>query len=143
MNAKTGVTLAIVGGEKKFKKKTALHLLLPRCVNTDPGFYCICEPGFIPTQDRQSCLDGRQGSCFTSVARDGQCRGKMPFQVGFSGFLMINFYFSAVKDGLLLQPDDGPGLGHRGSVSLFRVSLSKDGGVQAALPGGPRQHHQD
>ena len=62
---------------------------LPRCVNTDPGFYCICEPGFIPTQDRQSCLDGRQGSCFTLVARDGQCRGKMPFQVRASTYLSL------------------------------------------------------
>ena len=53
-----------------------------RCVNTDPGFYCICEPGFIPTQDQRSCLDGRQGSCYTSLARNGQCRGRMPFQVG-------------------------------------------------------------
>ena len=24
-----------------------------RCVNTDPGYYCVCDPLFIPTQDRK------------------------------------------------------------------------------------------
>ena len=52
-----------------------------RCVNTDPGFYCICEPGFIPTQDRKACLDGRQGNCFTTFSRSGQCLNKMPFKL--------------------------------------------------------------
>ena len=61
----------------------SVAIILPslRCVNTDPGFYCICDPGFIPTQDRRSCLDARQGSCHTAVSRSGQCRGKMPFQL--------------------------------------------------------------
>lgn len=51
-----------------------------RCINTDPGeiiisqvlqsfcilfynsigYYCVCDPNFIPTQDRMGCLDGRQ-----------------------------------------------------------------------------------
>ena len=52
-----------------------------RCVNQDPGFYCICEPGFIPTQDRRACLDGRQGNCFTTFTRNGQCENKMPFKL--------------------------------------------------------------
>ena len=45
------------------------------------GYICICNPGFIPTQDRRSCLDGRQGTCFTSLSRDGQCSNPMAFQL--------------------------------------------------------------
>ena len=36
-----------------------------RCVNTDPGYYCVCDPHYIPTQDRRGCMDGRQGTCYT------------------------------------------------------------------------------
>jgi len=48
-----------------------------RCVNMDPGYSCICQPGFISTQDRRSCLDGRQGTCFTSFTAAGQCVNDM------------------------------------------------------------------
>ncbi len=27
-----------------------------RCINRDPGYYCLCDPGFIPTQDQKACL---------------------------------------------------------------------------------------
>ncbi len=40
-----------------------------RCINADPGYYCLCNPGFIPTQDRKTCLDSRQGNCYSSVTR--------------------------------------------------------------------------
>ena len=36
-----------------------------RCVNTDPGYHCVCDPHYIPTQDRRGCIDGRQGTCYT------------------------------------------------------------------------------
>ena len=36
-----------------------------RCVNTDPGYHCVCDPHYIPTQDRRGCMDGRQGTCYT------------------------------------------------------------------------------
>ena len=53
-----------------------------RCVNTDPGYYCVCEPNFIPTQDRRGCLDGRQGYCYTTFSRqDGQCTNQMQFKL--------------------------------------------------------------
>jgi hypothetical protein len=52
-----------------------------RCVNTEPGFYCICEPGFISTQDRRGCLDGRQGHCYTTFTAGGQCRNEMTFRL--------------------------------------------------------------
>lgn len=52
-----------------------------RCVNMDPGYSCICQPGFISTQDRRSCLDGRQGTCFTSFTAAGQCVNDMSFKL--------------------------------------------------------------
>ena len=30
-----------------------------KCINRDPGYICICNPGYIPTQDQKSCLDAR------------------------------------------------------------------------------------
>ena len=30
-----------------------------RCINRDPGYICICNPGYIPAQDQKSCLDAR------------------------------------------------------------------------------------
>ena len=53
-----------------------------RCVNRDPGYYCICDPGYIPTQDQKACLDARQGFCYTSLVPGTQrCRNKIPFKL--------------------------------------------------------------
>ena len=30
-----------------------------RCINRDPGYICVCNPGFIPSQDQKTCLDAR------------------------------------------------------------------------------------
>ena len=27
-----------------------------KCINTDPGYFCECNPGFIPTQVIQPCF---------------------------------------------------------------------------------------
>ena len=52
-----------------------------RCVNTDPGYNCICQPGFISTQDRRGCLDGRQGTCYTTFTSGGLCVNEMSFKL--------------------------------------------------------------
>ena len=52
-----------------------------KCVNKDPGYYCLCKPGYIPSQDQKTCLDTRQGNCFTAQSRNGRCRNKLPFRL--------------------------------------------------------------
>lgn len=27
-----------------------------KCINTERGYYCVCNPGFIQSQDRRSCI---------------------------------------------------------------------------------------
>ena len=38
-----------------------------KCVNRDPGYVCLCNPGYIPSQDQRACLDTRQGSCYAEL----------------------------------------------------------------------------
>ncbi len=45
-----------------------------RCVNREPGYYCLCDPGFIPSKDQRACLDATQGSCYSSISPGGTCR---------------------------------------------------------------------
>ncbi|XP_066993764.2 fibrillin-2 [Anabrus simplex] len=52
-----------------------------RCMNTEGSFYCVCNSGFIPTPDRTKCMDTKQSSCFTMVARHGQCKNKLPMKL--------------------------------------------------------------
>ncbi len=51
-----------------------------QCVNRNPGYICLCNPGFIPTQDQKSCLDARQGHCYTSY-QGNRCRNEMNFML--------------------------------------------------------------
>ena len=37
-----------------------------QCINRDPGYICICDPGYIPSQDQKTCLDARQGYCYNA-----------------------------------------------------------------------------
>ncbi|XP_003250904.3 fibrillin-2 [Apis mellifera] len=52
-----------------------------RCINTNGGYYCLCNPGFIQSQDRRFCIDGRQGLCYTSVNRNGQCKNRLAMRL--------------------------------------------------------------
>ncbi|UYV63508.1 FBN1 [Cordylochernes scorpioides] len=56
-----------------------------RCANTPGGYNCICDNGYVPSQDRKACLvclsndgctDTRQGICYTEYSV-GQCRNPL------------------------------------------------------------------
>lgn len=51
-----------------------------KCINRDPGYICICDPGYIPSQDQKTCLDARQGYCYEESSQN-QCRNALTFKM--------------------------------------------------------------
>ena len=47
-----------------------------RCVNTEGGYECLCESGYVLSPDGNSCIDMRKEPCYMKQSR-GQCRKPM------------------------------------------------------------------
>ncbi|XP_064619862.1 fibrillin-2-like isoform X2 [Lineus longissimus] len=42
-----------------------------RCLNDDKGYYCVCNAGFLASDDKKKCINNRKATCFrTTGCRD-------------------------------------------------------------------------